>query len=325
MSATTAAPVMRAIAFTGSGRAELVDWPWDPAPARADELVGRTLVTLASPGTELNGYLAERAEPALSGYAAIIEVEQVGSDVRDVRPGERVFCMASHASRARCSRAAAVPVPAGLDPAIAVFCRLMGVGWSTLSTAAARPPERVLVTGLGPVGNLAAQVFAAAGYEVTAVDPVHARRELAIQHGLWDVRAAAEPDLADRLALAVECSGHERAVLDCCRVVRRGGEVALVGVPWRKRTDLAAFDLLHAVFHRYVHLRSGWEWEVPFAPADFRNGSIIGNWAGALRWLADGRVQVGGLASMVPPEDAQRAWQEMLAQDGAPTRVFDWR
>ena len=38
-----------------------------------------------------------------------------------------------------------------------------------------------------------------------------------------------------------------------------GGEVVLIGVPWVKRTDLSAFDLLHAVFHRYVYLRSGWE------------------------------------------------------------------
>ncbi len=132
-----------------------------------------------------------------------------------------------------------------------MFCRLMGVSWTTLVTTTARPPDPVVVTGLGPVGNLAAQIFQAAGYAVTAVDPVASRRTLAKQVGLTDVQ---ETVPAIEVALAVECSGHEQAVLDCCQHVRKRGEVVLVGVPWRKRSELSAFDLLHAVFHRYAVL-----------------------------------------------------------------------
>jgi threonine dehydrogenase-like Zn-dependent dehydrogenase len=320
---TATAASMRAIAFTAREAAELVDWPLDPAPLRADEVAGRTLATLASPGTELNGYLAERAQPALSGYAAVFEIDEVGAEVRDLRPGDIVFAMGPHASRQRVARAMVVPVPPGLAPAVAVFCRLMGVGWSTLTTTAARPPDRVLVTGLGPVGNLAAQVFAAAGYEVTAVDPVPARCELAARHGLRDLRASAER-LGEEVALAVECSGHERAVLDAINAVRKRGEVTLVGVPWKQRSDLSAHALLHAVFHRYVVLRSGWEWEVPLHPRDFACGSIVANWAAGLRWLADRRVRVEGLASTVSPKEAQRVWQDLVHQRGTPTVVFDW-
>jgi threonine dehydrogenase-like Zn-dependent dehydrogenase len=320
---TATAAAMRAIAFTAKESAELVDWPLDPAPLRADEVAGRTLATLASPGTELNGYLAERAQPALSGYSAVFAVDEVGAEVTDVRPGDIVFAMGPHASRQRVHRSMVVPVPRGLDPAVAVFCRLMGVGWSTLTTTTARPPDRVLVTGLGPVGNLAAQVFAAAGYEVTAVDPVPARRELAARHGLRDLHASAEK-LGEEAALAVECSGHERAVLDGINAVRKRGEVALVGVPWRQRSDLSAHALLHAVFHRYVVVRSGWEWEVPMHPREFACGSIIANWAAGLRWLADRRVRVDGMATVVSPKDAQRVWQDLLHQRGSPTVVFDW-
>jgi threonine dehydrogenase-like Zn-dependent dehydrogenase len=322
MTTATAAP-MRAIAFAAKELAELVDWPLDAAPLRADEVAGRTLATLASPGTELNGYLAERSQPALSGYASVFEIDEVGADVRDLRPGDVVFAMGPHASRQRVHRSMAVPVPRGLEPTVAVFCRLMGVGWSTLTTTIARPPDRVLVTGLGPVGNLAAQVFAAAGYEVTAVDPVATRRDLAARHGLRDLRATAEK-LGDEVALAVECSGHERAVLDAINAVRKRGEVALVGVPWRQRCDLSAHALLHAVFHRYVVVRSGWEWEVPTLPREFACGSIVANWAAGLRWLADGRVRVDGLAARVRPQDAQRVWQDLLHKRGTPTVVFDW-
>ncbi len=320
---------MRAIAFSGPERAELVDWPLDQNPLRADEVAGRTLVSLVSPGTELNGYLAERAKPSLSGYTAVMEIETVGKDVTDLKPGDRVFCMGPHAARQRTARSMAVLLPTGLAPTVAVFARLMGVGWTTLTTTIARPPDQVLITGLGPVGNLAAQVFAAAGYRVTAVDPVADRRALATSLGLRDVRPTVPTDLPVDLAggaqLAVECSGHEQAVLDCVNAVRKRGEVALVGVPWKKRSDVSAHAVLHAIFHRYVVVRSGWEWEVPMHACDFTAGSIFGNLTGALAWLAEGRVRVDGLARVHSPGDAQRVWQDLYHQRGTPTAIFDWQ
>jgi len=65
--------------------------------------------------------------------------------------------------------------------------------------------------GLGPVGNLAAQIFSHCGYRVTAVDPVESRRVLAESMGIGDVRhsvADAPKDLLGKVALHVECSGH---------------------------------------------------------------------------------------------------------------------
>ena len=326
---------MKAVAFTGVQQAALVDRACDAAPLNPNELAGRTLVSLISPGTELNfAYLGLHATyahmqyPVFPGYAAVLEVQQVGSAIKDLQPGAMVFCMGGHAAWHRTIREQVIPVPEGLAPEAAVFARLMGVSWSTLITTTARPPDRVLVTGLGPVGNLAAQIFQTAGYRVTAVDPVEARRALALQVGLRDVRSATpveDPALAGTIALAVECSGHEQAALAACRVVRKRGEVALVGVPWHKRTDLPAFDLLHAVFHRYVVLRSGWEWEVPFHPRDFVVGSISANLTAALEWLREGRVRVAGLYACRSPAECQAAYQDLLHQRGPPAVVFDWR
>jgi threonine dehydrogenase-like Zn-dependent dehydrogenase len=113
-------------------------------------------------------------------------------------------------------------------------------------------------------------------------------------------------------------------ILDACRLVRKGGEVVLVGVPWRKRTELPAFDLLHAVFHRYVHLRSGWEWEVPRQPSDFRHGSIRENLEGALAWLASGRLRTTGLYRVADPREPQPVYEALRDQRGELTAVFDW-
>lgn len=325
---------MMAVTFTGVQQAELAPWPCDTTPPAPDEIVGRALVSLVSPGTEINagyadfeGGIAKPTYPRQTGYAVVVRVDAVGAEVKDIKPGDHIFQMGSHASRQRTRRSTAVLLPEGLDPKVAVFCRLMGVSWTTLVTTTARPADRVLVTGLGPVGNLAAQIFTAAGYRVTAVDPVESRRTAAVRVGLSDVRAAVPLDdaaLVGDVALVLECSGHEQAAVDACKLVRKRGEVVLVGVPWRRRTEVYAFEILHAVFHRYAVLRSGWEWELPINPTEFKVGSVMGDLSGAVQWLAQGRVKAEGMYKLAQPGDCQNVYQDLLHQRGSLSVVFDW-
>ncbi len=317
------------VQITAPRKAELCPVERDGSPLAAGEIAGRTLVSLISAGTELNSaFLSTGSFPRCPGYAAVFEVDAAGEGVREVAPGDRVFCSGPHRSRHRCGRAAVVPVPAGVAPEAAVFTRLLGVSWATLTTTTAKPPGRVLVTGLGPVGNLAAQLFQACGYDVTAIEPVAARREMARSVGIERVLPAVpvdDPEFAGTVDLAVECSGHEQAVLDAARVVRKRGEVVLVGVPWRRRSDVPAFDLLHEVFFHYVVVRSGWEWEVPKRPTDFRIGSQALHYAAGVAWLAAGRISVDGLYRTVPPHRCQEAYDELAAGEcDRLAIVFDW-
>src|SRR5690349_14240738 len=157
-----------AVTFTAREQAELLPVERDARPFGPREVAGRTLATLVSAGTELAGAYLGTSFPRAPGYAAVFEVEEAGGEMEGVRPGDRLFCMGPHRSYQRVSQEQAVPVPEGLEPADAVFARLMSVSMSTLTTTAARPPAKVLVTGLGLVGHLAAQIFSACGYEVTA-------------------------------------------------------------------------------------------------------------------------------------------------------------
>jgi NADPH:quinone reductase-like Zn-dependent oxidoreductase len=316
------------IIFTARECAELLPAEPDPSPLGPKEVRGRTLATLVSAGTELNGgYLGQRF-PSEPGYAAVFQVEEVGSEVTGITPGDRAYCSGRHRSFQRASLPDVLRVPDGISPAEATFGRLMGVSMSTLTTTKARPPETVLVTGLGLVGHLAALVFRACGYGVIVSDPSPARRALAERSGLPDVRDAVpvdDPALAGKIALTLECSGHEAAVVDACRLVRKGGEVAMIGAPWRQLTDLSAHSITNSIFHRYVTLRSGWEWELPLHGTEFRSGNIWENYRAAMDWLADGRVRVSGLYETAPPEDAQRVFQSLMRQEW-PTlaAVFNW-
>jgi threonine dehydrogenase-like Zn-dependent dehydrogenase len=319
------------VVFAGVRDVRLETCEGDARPLAAGEIRGQTLVSLISPGTELaalQGQANWAKFPFHPGYAAVFRVTEVGLEVKDFRAGDLAFNMGGHRSWQRCSAADALAVPVGLPPETAGFARMMGVSMSTLTTTTARPPSPVIVTGLGLVGNLAAQVFSSCGYRVLAVDPDAGRRAAAQDCGLKEVHERipeGDAQVKDRVSLVIECSGHEMAIRDALRVIRKRGEVVLTGVPWQRRTDLFAHELLHLVFHRYAILRSGWEWEVPRKETEFQEGSISGNLSGALRWLAEGRIKVAGLADLCRPSESPAAYANLIEHRGRLSAVIDWR
>lgn len=300
----------------------------EPGPT---QVAGRTLYSVVSSGTELGLYQGQHPTagfPTAPGYAAVFQVESVGPDVPMLEPGDIAFCMGPHHSYQVCGSRDAVRVPDGVSAQEAGFARFACVVMSALVTTTARPPDPVMVTGLGVVGLMAAQVFQTAGYEVIAVDPDAQRREAAALLGVTKVLAEApleDPRYAGNVALVLECAGHEGAALAGVKMVRKRGEVVLVGVPWAKRTDLTAHELNDAIFHRYAVLRSGWEWEVPMHPSDFRTGSMHTNLATGLRWLLEGRLRVDGLYQTMSPADCQQVYQGLLGHTlDRPAVVYDW-
>ena len=116
---------MKRIAFTAPKTAELVDAPDFAGPLNPQELRGRTLVSLVSPGTELNSGFLGKSFPSFPGYAAVFAVEEVGEEISDVKPGEAVYFAGGHSDFQKAWRSTVVPVPTGLSPETAVFARLM--------------------------------------------------------------------------------------------------------------------------------------------------------------------------------------------------------
>jgi threonine dehydrogenase-like Zn-dependent dehydrogenase len=125
-------------------------------------------------------------------------------------------------------------------------------------------------------------------------------------------------------------------VLEGCNMVRRMGEVVLVGVPWRKYTDLTAHDITNAVFFKHVTLRSGWEWELPMHGRSFlweellegyNNAphSIFSGFSRALTWLAQDRIPLDGLIHRTTPGAPELLYAGIMQRDIAePFIVLDW-
>lgn len=315
----------REIVFTGRQRFELLDY--EDTPLGANEVRGPTLVTLVSPGTEL-AWAGGDNFPIRPGYAAVFEAREIGPGVTGIAPGDRLLCMGAHRSTQQFDARYTLKLPQGMAPEHAAVARLMGVSLTTLMTTTARPGDRVIVCGAGPVGYLAAHQCRIAGYDVALVEPDEGRRAQAVQSGIADVLPSIpidDPAWRGKVALVIDCSGHEQAVLDGCKIVRKRGEVVLVGVPWKAHTGLLAHEILHEVFFNYAVLRSGWEWEVPVLSRDFvweelyegyNNAphSTFSGLAAALRWLSQDRIPLEGLLRAVDPGDPSALYAQLAAK-----------
>lgn len=287
-----------------------------PAQCAPGYLMGPTLYSLISPGTELSGFAIEQAQPKEIGYASILRIEAIGEGVSNYEIGDLVFCLGRHQSYQHVEAQQTVKIPDGLDPTVAVVARLLNVSMTTLITTTARPGELVLVTGGGPVGLLAAKLFQFYGYEVMLCDPDAHRLSMAEAAGI-KLRFA-QPPIDDpawekKAALVLECSGHEAAVLAACQMVRPRGEVVLIGTPWRRYTESYAQELTSLIFHRYAVVRSGWEWELPMQVGHFQPNSIMTNLHKGISLLNNGFLDgLSGFTRIVSAAQANEVFNDIF-------------
>jgi len=108
------------------------------------------------------------------GYSAAGIAAEVGEAVAGVSPGQLVATggagKASHAEYQAVPGLLCVPVPGGVDENEAAFATVASVALHGLRLADVGPGARVVVIGLGLVGQLAVRLAEAAGCHVAGID-----------------------------------------------------------------------------------------------------------------------------------------------------------
>ncbi|MEK4239234.1 NAD(P)-dependent alcohol dehydrogenase [Paenibacillus sp. FSL H7-0714] len=117
----------------------------------------------------------------------------------------------------------------------------LSVGFHAMMRGKVQPFDRVLITGLGPIGLLAGQAAKLFGVsEIYGTDVVPFRRQLAMEMGFTAALDPVKENVGQRLneltngfgvTLVVESSGNARAMADTIKWVRRGGRIVFVGLP----------------------------------------------------------------------------------------------
>ncbi|MBM3663906.1 MAG: zinc-binding dehydrogenase [Actinobacteria bacterium] len=132
-----------------------------------------------------------------------------------------------------------LPVPAGLDLRTAALVEPLAVALHAINRGQVAPGNRVLISGAGPIGALAAAVLVDRGHHVVVVEPAPTRQELGRALGVAAVRRPEELPMfnmaqVDTIAeesfhVAIETSGKRVAMETAFQQLQRGGRLVLVG------------------------------------------------------------------------------------------------
>ncbi len=323
---------IREVVVTGQNQVELQTAEIDDSELSANEVLIDTEYTFISSGTELANYTGREpkvfqkgtwcAYPWRSGYANVGIVRDVGVSVTRAAPGDRVFTYGRHASTIRYSQDRLIAlVKESIDPAVVAASRMAGVAMTAIIVADIDTNPRVIVFGLGLVGNLASQMFQIHGCRVIGVDPVEARRKLAERCGVAHTVGGDANEVQSQLQnitngalgnITVDAVGHSSVVMQALRATASHGQLVILGSPRVSVTgDLT--ELLSDTHLRWITIRGALEWCVPMYPDIGNRTSQYSKQQTIFDWMARGQLHVEPLIShRLKPEQIKQAYDGLL-------------
>lgn len=186
------------------------------------------------------------------------------------------------------------PVPPGMDDSIAAMIEPFAVALHAVRRAGPISGKRVLVSGCGTIGLLAAMTARAhGGAPIAASDPVATRREKALSLGADLALDPGSGNMGDQIAAAtdggfdvvMEASGSVAALRQAFDAVRDGGTIVQIGTLGAEEVLLPA----NQIMRREIDLVGSMRYADPFDEA--------------IRIVASGRVDLRSMVSDVLPFD----------------------
>ena len=302
------------LTFHNFGHAELVEQDF-VLPAGHTQV--RVEYSTVSPGTELFCVreAVKSGKPVQPGYIL------AGYD----EAGQRCFLFPSLEESFACHcnvkavgpNSLLLPLAAGVAPEEAGFLRFINIGLHAFAALPARP-AKVLVVGLGPVGNLAAQSAKLGGADVLGVDLSENRRRVAGACGISAESAVPAGESGFDLVIDTVCNG---ATLEAAAsVLGENGVCSMIGIVKPKPSPEAA--IFKAIWEKNLQFRSGWEMKQPLSAT--RNNLVC-----AMNRLAAGAYRIKPLLTGVVPANLEaiaRAYRNLAERpDDHLCYVIDWR
>lgn len=184
------------------------------------------------------------SEPLPLGYSLSGEVIDIGEGVSGFNNGDRVACagaeFAPHAEIVSVPDLMAARVPEGVDDRGAAFSALGAIAFWATKRASVSAGERVLVVGLGILGNLVAQVAIASGADAVGLEKSEFRVKKALEAG---IKASSREPAGDFDAVIIATSDPDGSLARLAGACARpGGRVLFLG-PWEKPIPYRDFYL----------------------------------------------------------------------------------
>ena len=311
----------------------------DPGPNQVAVDVVRTLISTGTEKAHLLGMEnTGKRYPKNVGYSSVGYVSAVGSTVRNLKVGDRVFVRyGGHASFCMKERRQVVRIPDSVSFDEAVFTGVASFPLAAVRRARVEIGESVVVVGLGLLGLFAVQFANLSGANpLIAIGNRDVRKAFAKDFGAQHVLDPHDGDLVTKVLditesrtvmrganVVIETSGSESGLQTGLKYTARHARVMLNGC---NRVMTEPTD-----FYRYVHTR-GVELIGVHGQTRHPYNSAPGNWTAqrdyrtVLELLSAGKIQAAPLVSRIEdPRKGAEVYAEMLESRDFPLGVlFDW-
>ncbi len=191
--------------------------------------------------TTLDAVRSKLDQPLPLGYCNVGTVVAVGDGVQGFKPGDRVASNGAHAELVVVPQLLCAAIPEAVSDEAAAFTVLASIGLQGIRLAAPSLGETFLVSGLGLIGLLTAQLLQAQGCRVLGLDPDPAKCQLAASFGIQALTLGSGPDplawILERTAgvgvdgaLITAATASSEPMHIAAEACRQRGRIVLVGV-----------------------------------------------------------------------------------------------
>ncbi|MFF2014710.1 zinc-binding alcohol dehydrogenase [Paenibacillus sp. NPDC058177] len=331
----------RKIMFVSPNQVETVEEAFTAPTLGENEVLVQLIYSLISPGTELAMLAGTEwwaKLPLNPGYASVSRIIEAGAGVKDVQVGDAVFHYGSHSEYQVLEvKDVVLKVPDGLDLRWIPFTRMATVAFTSVRVSNIELGDKVSVSGLGLVGNLAAQLARLQGATVIGVDLSQERLKTArvcgVDYALDGSSGKVKEELmaltnGQGVSSHIEATGISKVAVDSLEYIGSQGEIILLGSPRGEyNTDITdVLNYCHLYNRGCITFKGAHEWRYPTEPNQFVKHSLVRNSKIVFELMQQNRLQIEPLIShVIKPEQASEAYAGLRNnKDQYNGVLFDW-
>jgi len=267
--------------------------------------------------------------PRAIGYSGSGVAIKVGSDIKDIKPGDKVaFATGGHAEMVVVGSNHVAKIPSGVNPKDACFVTVGAIALQGLRRAEVCIGEKVAVIGQGLVGQLTTQLIKAAGAHPIGIDINDSRLEDSLKFGaVHTINSASTNPVAEIMRFTggngvdktiICANGDDSSIANqAMEMTRKQGKVCFVGiVPMNLERMPFFLNELDLVFSRAYGPGSydeNYEMGKTAYPSSYVRWDEKENLQEFLNQLSIGNISVDSFINeTVPFNEAEEAFQSIM-------------
>ena len=287
--------------------------------------------SLISSGTELaclKGIEYWFSIPGTPGYCNVGEIIGIGNGVTGFNVGDVVFTDAGHYGMYyypanRDPSRLIVKIPGDIREEYIPYIRMASIALTSVNVSDIQLGDKVLVAGLGVVGNFAAQFAQMQGADVLCSEPCEYRVKTAKECGLKNFADQVGTDFVERATeftngkgfdTVIEATGKAAVAETLFKTVKRNGEFILLGTPRGEyQTDLTAVLRRQHLADTNIAIKGAHEVRYPTWANEFVKHSRERNVRRIVELIFGNRLSIQPMITKITvPEEAQNAYDSLM-------------